>query len=367
MFTRSKLTSKLARRSRRGVHFRAGWGAIAPVLSWQVVLILASCAQPAREEAAPAPAVVERPSVVAANTVLCDLTQQIAGDTIELTCLLDYGQDPHVYKPSPSDRAAIDEADLILYGGYQFEPSVIGMINATPNSAPKIAVYEEAVPQPILAQGHEHEHAHEEDSHEENAESEGEPQPDPHVWQSAANNGAIATVLATHLSKAAPANASQYAQTAANLKTQFAQLDQWMRQQAETVPPANRTLVTTHDAFRYFSEAYGFEVGGVLSGLSTAEKPSAATLTELVEEIKSAKVPAVFAEATTDPRLIETVARDAGVNVVSERLYDAGPGGPGTDGSTVQAMLAANTCTIVNALGGKCNVTSAPSQSEPSQ
>ncbi|HEY9876964.1 MAG TPA: zinc ABC transporter substrate-binding protein [Leptolyngbyaceae cyanobacterium] len=366
MFTRTKLTSRLAYWQKGRANFRLGWGAVAPLLVWQFTLVLASCAQPARQQGSSTPPAADRPSVVATNTVLCDLTQQIAGNTIDLTCLLDYGQDPHVYKPSPSDRVAIDGADLILYGGYQFEPSVIGMIKATPNSAPKVAVYEEAVPQPILSRGHDHEHEHEEEHAHEETKAEDE-KPDPHVWQSAANNGVIATVLADHLSKTVPANASQYVQAAASLESQFAQLDQWIRQQVNTVPPPNRTLVTTHDAFRYFAEAYDFKVGGVLSGLSTAEKPSAATLTALVKEIKSAKVPAVFAESTTNPRLIETVAKDAGVEVVSERLYDAGPGGPGTDGATVQAMLVTNTCTIVNALGGKCDPQSAPSQASPPQ
>lgn len=343
-----------------------------------LALVLVGCGQTANEVGPEAGAsTADAPSVVATNTVLCDLTQQIAGDTVALTCLLDYGQDPHVYKPSPSDRAAIDEADLILYGGYQFEPSVIGLVNATSNSAPKVAVYEEAVPEPIMAAGHDHEHtpaeeagATHEDGHDHGhdhaeettaAETGGEAlQPDPHVWQNAANNGAIASVLATHLSEIAPDHAEQYAQNAEALTSQFTQLDEWIQAQAATVPADSRTLVTTHDAFRYFADAYGFEVGGVLSGLSTAEKPSASTLTALVEEIKAAKVPAVFAEATTNPALMETVARDADVAVVDQPLYDAGPGGPGSDAETVQAMLVANTCIIVDALGGSCDAGSAP-------
>ncbi|HEY9738467.1 MAG TPA: metal ABC transporter substrate-binding protein [Trichocoleus sp.] len=336
-----------------------------------LTLALLGCGGTARnqasEEAAQVPT-ADAPSVVATNTVLCDLTQQVAGDSIDLTCLLDYGQDPHVYKPSPSDRAAIDEADLILYGGYQFEPSVIGLIKATSNPAPKVAVYEEAVPEPIMAASHKHEHEgeaehdHEHDHAEETAAADaGEAlQPDPHVWQNAANNGAIASILAAHLSEIAPDNAEQYTQNAEALTSQFAQLDAWIQAQTATVPAANRTLVTTHDAFRYFAEAYGFEVGGVLSGLSTAERPSASTLTSLVEEIKEAKVPAVFAEATTNPALMETVARDAGVTVVDQPLYDAGPGGPGSDAENVQAMLVANTCIVVDALGGNCDAGSAP-------
>jgi manganese/iron transport system substrate-binding protein len=341
-----------------------------------LVLALVGCAQSPLPNSEPVSAPTEdRPAIVATNTVLCDLTEQIAGDSVALTCLLDYGQDPHVYKPSPSDRAAIDDADLILYGGYQFESSIIGLVEATSNPAPKVAVYEEAVPEPIMAAGHDHadhadhtDHAdHSEGEHADHAESEahsdGEAeaqQPDPHVWQNATNSGAIAAVLATHLGAAVPDQAAQYSQKAAALQAQFAQLDGWIQAQAETVPTANRTLVTTHDAFRYFATAYGFEVGGVLSGLSTAEKPSASALSELVEQIKAAQVPAIFAEATTNPKLIEAVAKDAGVGVADSTLYDAGPGGPNTEAATVQAMLAVNTCTIVNALGGSCDLGTAP-------
>lgn len=341
-----------------------------------LAVALIGCAQsPSPNSESVAATAEDRPAIVATNTVLCDLTEQIAGDSVALSCLLDYGQDPHVYKPSPSDRAAIDGADLILYGGYQFEPSIIGLIEATSNPATKVAVYEEAVPEPIMAQGHDHEHAEGEHAEDEHAHghSEAEPaehahadgdaeaqQPDPHVWQNATNSGAIAAVLAKHLGAVVPDQATRYSQKAAELQAQFVQLDGWIQAQAETVPAANRTLVTTHDAFRYFATAYGFEVGGVLSGLSTAEKPSASALSELVEQIKTAQVPAIFAEATTNPKLIEAVAKDAGVDVADSTLYDAGPGGPNTEAATVQAMLAANTCTIVNALGGSCDLGTAP-------
>jgi manganese/iron transport system substrate-binding protein len=347
---------------------------------WATLALTAfGCAQGGQEAAIEETAAANPalPNVVATNTVLCNLTEQIAGDTVALTCLLDYGQDPHVYRPSPSDRAAIDDADLIFYGGYEFEPAVIGLIQATSNPAPQIAVFEEAVPNPIMAQGHSHdhgeaghghddEHSHDHDhghdhgeadhGHEETAAL----MPDPHVWQNAANNAAIVSVLVEHLNAAAPDNAEQYSQRGSELQAQFAQLDQWIQAQVTTVPAGNRSLVTTHDAFRYFADAYGFEVGGVLSGLSTAETPSASTLTSLVKDIQAAEVPAVFAEATTNPKLIEAVARDAGVTVADQPLYDAGPGGPGSAAETVQAMLVANTCNIVNALNGRCDVSSAP-------
>jgi manganese/iron transport system substrate-binding protein len=85
---------------------------------------------------------VELPQVVATTSVICDLTEQIAQDTIALTCLMDPGQDPHTYQAKPSDRQAIDEADLVLYDGYDFAPGLIGLVDASSNSAPKVAVYE---------------------------------------------------------------------------------------------------------------------------------------------------------------------------------------------------------------------------------
>jgi manganese/iron transport system substrate-binding protein len=88
---------------------------------------------------------VELPQVVATTSMICDLTEPIAQDTIELTCLMDPGQDPHTYQAKPSDRRAIGEADLVLYDGYDFAPGLIGLVDASSNSAPKVPVYEAAV------------------------------------------------------------------------------------------------------------------------------------------------------------------------------------------------------------------------------
>jgi manganese/iron transport system substrate-binding protein len=145
--------------------------------------------------------------------VICDLTKQIAQDTIALTCLMDPGQDPHTYQAKPSDRQAIDEADLVLYDGYDFAPGLIGLVDASSNSAPKVAVYEAAVPDPLMGAGHDHDHGHdyaEEEGHdhaegeaydhaegEAHAHDEGELVADPHIWHSATNNAAIAEVIAT--------------------------------------------------------------------------------------------------------------------------------------------------------------------------
>ncbi|MBD1913782.1 MULTISPECIES: zinc ABC transporter substrate-binding protein [unclassified Leptolyngbya] len=312
----------------------------------------------------------DRPDVVASSSVVCDLVQQLAQDTIQLTCLIDPGQDPHTYEPTPSDRRAIDDADLILYEGYNYAPDIIRLVTSTTNSAPKVAVYEEAVPKPLMGQGHDHEHeadepghaeAEDEHGHETDTANAGDVEtPDPHVWHDAENGVAIVKVLEENLAAIAPTHAAQYEANAAKLTEQLSGIHTWIKAQVSTVPPANRKLVTPHDAFHYFAAAYGFSVGGTLSGLSTSEEVAAGNLTDLVDEVKSAGVPAIFAEATTNPKSIEAIARNAGVTVAPQPLYVEGPTGPNTAVDHYQTMLVTNTCTIVNALGGTCKPEDAP-------
>ncbi len=342
----------------------------------------------------------EMPQVVVTSSVLCDLTEQIAQDTIELTCLMEPGQDPHTYQVKPSDRQAIENANLVLYDGYDFAPGLTGLVDASGDSATRVAVLEAAVPEPLMGEGHDHDHAegedhehsdeiaatgedpdheHEGDDHshdyaegddhahdDEAAAAGGEHEhgeeefADPHIWHSAENNGAIADVIATHLAKVNPDQVDFYQNNAATLMDQFAQLDTWIQAQVSTIPAGNRKLVTTHDAFRYYADAYGIEVEGALSGLSTEEQPSPGTLTSLVNQVKEAQVPAIFAETTTNPDLINTVARNASVKMAEQPLFVEGPGGAGTAAETTQAMLVVNTCTIVTALGGTCNEEDAP-------
>jgi len=183
---------------------------------------------------------------------------------------------------------------------------------------------------------------------------------DPHVWHSPQNGQKLTAIVAAQLSQLIPAQADRYQQAAQALTGELQALDRWIQTQVATVPPDRRRLITTHDALRYYAQTYGFEVKGALSGLSTEERPTPSKLAELVKLVKAANVPAIFAEASTNPKTIATVAREAGVQVAPNPLYIDGPGAPGTAGSTYQTMLISNTCTVVNALGGQCEPQTAP-------
>ncbi|HEY9663958.1 MAG TPA: metal ABC transporter substrate-binding protein, partial [Allocoleopsis sp.] len=312
-----------------------------------------------------------RPDVAVTSNLLCDLTRQIAQDTVSLNCLMPPELDPHVFQATPSDRKAIEQADLVLYVGYGYEPELIRIIQATNTPAPKVAVAEQAVPDPILGAAHEHEadhaeldhaeadHAEPDHAHDDTATTQGLT-PDPHVWQDPQQGIRLAEVIRDQLKQIAPANAAVYDQNAEKLTTDLAEINTWMKQQIATVPATDRKLVTTHDSFRYFAKAYGFEVGGTIAGLSTDERPSATHLAELVEMVKRENVPAIFAEKTTNPQWMETLSKDANVQVADRPLSVESPTGEGTDIPDYQAMLTTNTCTIVNALGGKCAIETAP-------
>ena len=329
------------RRSDSAQTLRRNW----LVSSMLIIGLLTGCTTPTKQPSDVATTASETPApttaastgsskVVVTNTVLCDLTKQIAASTVNVVCLLAPGSDPHVYKITPADRQSIEEAKLILYGGYDFEPELIKAIKATSNPAPKIAVHEVAVPQP------------------QKFEEDGKSTIDPHVWHNAQNGIKIAETIEATLEKLVPAQAATYKQNTQRLTSEIGQLDTWIKAGIATIPAAKKVLFTTHDSLGYYSKAYGIPVDA-LEGLSTEEKPNAARAKELVDKIKQARVPTIFAELTLNPKLITTIAQAAKVKVAEQEIYADGLGEVSSPGGTYQKMLISNTKAIVGGLGGQ--------------
>ncbi|WP_448563876.1 metal ABC transporter solute-binding protein, Zn/Mn family [Trichothermofontia sp.] len=272
------------------------------------------------------------PQVVATSTIIADLTDAVGGDQIQLTSILEPGADPHIYEPVPADSIALERADLILYNGFNLEPGLIKLMNATGVRAKKLAVGEVVTP---LAM-----------------DSEGQKVPDPHVWGDVKNAIAMVAAIKTALIELVPSHQAQIQQNADRLTANLQKLDAWVAQQIATIPVHNRQLVTTHDAFQYYAHAYGLQIVGTLIGISTEEQPSAQTVRSLVTATKNTGVPTLFAETTINPVLITSVAQEAGVQLAPRPLYADSIGAPGSDGDSYLKMIEANTRTIVEALGG---------------
>ncbi|MCC0175738.1 zinc ABC transporter substrate-binding protein [Waterburya agarophytonicola K14] len=282
-----------------------------------------------------------KPEIVASHSILCDLVNTLAEDTVNLTCLIDGDRDPHNYNPTPSQLKAIEKAQLILYGGYQLEPKIIKLIAATENPSPKIAVYEEVVAEPIQSQ-----HEHEADSKEEHTELE----PDPHVWQDVENIVAAIELIQPILLQLNSSEAARYLQNSSILVEKLWQLDGWIDEQIVTIPEGKRILVTTHDSFNYFVEAYPLEDYKTLQGLSSQTAPTASQVKDLAMEIKQIGIPTIFVEATKSDRIMNNVARAANVELATDKLFADGLG----IANSYSAMMSHNVCAIVNGLGGEC-------------
>ena len=328
-----------------------------------------------------------KPQIVASYSVLCDLLDTIAADTIDLTCLIEGGVDPHTYRPTPRQSKAIEEAQVIVYGGYDFEPRVITLVERVAESKPVIALHEAVVTDPIMADGHDHGHEdhddhddhddhkdhdhddhdhddhkdhdhddHDHDDHKDHDDHESaELSPDPHVWHDVNNAIAMVEYLQSMMLQIAPAQAATYLENSNKLTSELVRLHPWIQNQVATIPEGQRVLITTHDALNYYVRAYEFEGYQQLQGLSSEDSPSAEDVRNLVTEIRETQVPTIFAEVTASDRVLKNVAREAGVTISDTRLVADGLGKPGSTTDTYTKMMVSNTCAIVDGLGGQCS------------
>lgn len=270
--------------------------------------------------------------VVATTTLIADWASQIGGDQIELKSLIQPGNDPHVYEPVPADTIALEQADLILYNGYNLEPGLIRLIAATGQQQRSVALGEVVPPLTSQLPGH--------------------AVPDPHVWGDVSQVEPMVERLRDELIARAPDQSAEFRDRCDRYLAELQRVHQWIRDQTATIPPGQRQLVTTHDAFQYYARAYGLTVVGTLIGISTEEQPSAQTVRQLVSSIRSLGVPAIFTETTINPTLITTVATEAGVRLAPTALYSDSLGVAGSEGDTYGKMMMANTRAIVENLGG---------------
>ncbi|WP_069792092.1 metal ABC transporter solute-binding protein, Zn/Mn family [Cyanobacterium sp. IPPAS B-1200] len=272
----------------------------------------------------------DRLNVVTTTTIIANLTEEIGGEKINHTGILPRGSDPHVYEPVPQDNITLENADLVIYNGYDLEPNLIRLINSSGLNAKTLAVGELVPPLDF--------------------EEEGQMVPDPHVWGNVENVIIMVEGIRDKLVELKPDGQEIFSENAETLIQELQELHIWIQEQIDTIPPSQRQLITTHDAFQYYGVTYGLEIPGTLIGISTEEQPSAQTVRDLVETIRIKGVRAIFAETTINPTLIETVAQEAGIEVAPTELYSDSLGAENSPASTYIGMMRANTETIVNAL-----------------
>jgi zinc/manganese transport system substrate-binding protein len=278
-----------------------------------------------------APALGAEVNAVASFSILGDMVARVGGDRVAVTTIVGPNADTHVYEPKPSDAAAVAGADIFFVNGLGFEGWMDRFVQSTGYSG-QLVVASDGVA------------THEMDE-------DGETVTDPHAWQSLSNGVLYVQNIAKGLCAADAAGCATYTANADAYAAELTTLDATVREQLEAVPPEQRKVITTHDAFGYFAEAYGVTFLAP-EGISTDAEPSAADVAKLITQIKSEGVRALFVENMSDPRLVQQIADETGVTLGGELYADALslPDGPAP---TYLDMFRHNVGLLIPAMGGR--------------
>lgn len=287
---------------------------------------------PTLPEPGPLPTVAPRDGgplpVVTTIGILADMVRHVGGERVAVDSLLPANVDPHEFEPTPQDVVRAESAKLIVQHGLGLDHWAEVIIASADSGAPVVTATD-GIATLSAGQGG---------------------VPDPHVWFDPRRAKVMIENIANGLIAADPAGEAAYRARSDAYQAELAALDTAIAAAVDTIPPARRKLVTSHDALGYYADRYGLTiVGTVIPGLDTSAEPSAAELTKLIATIKEQQVPAIFAENTTSPALSERLAAEAGVRVVDTLYTDSlGPAGSGAD--TYLGLLRTDTEIIVGAL-----------------
>ncbi len=279
--------------------------------------------------------------VVATFSVLGDLVSNIAGDKVELTTLVGPDSDTHVYEPKPRDAAAIAKAAAIFEVGIGLEHWLDKLYKSSSSKAQRCVVSKGLT----LIEDTDDDHDKKDDKKAK------EDDKDPHVWHDVKNTMHLVRKIRDHLAAVDPKNAAHYQTNSIGYLLTLEKLDVWVFEQVAGVPKVRRKLVTNHDTFNYFAQRYGFEIIGDALGSTSTEgaEPSPKAMAKLVQKIKAARVPVIFAENIESNKLITRLAKEAGVRVGPE-LYTDALGKAGSPGETFEKMMRFNVNAIVDEL-----------------
>ncbi|NUR13055.1 MAG: zinc ABC transporter solute-binding protein [Bradyrhizobium sp.] len=239
----------------------------------------------------------ERLNVVASFSILADFVRNVGGNKINLTTLVGADGDVHVYTPAPADAKRVAEAKLVIVNGLGLEGWLPRLVQSSGSKGQVVTASAGIVPLKLGSAA------------------------DPHAWQSVPNAKVYATDIANALAAAAPDEADFFRAQVKTYLEKLETLDREVREAIAKIPPERRKVISTHDAFGYFSAEYGIQFIAPL-GVSTETEPSARDIAAIIAQIKAQKIPAVFLENISDGRLIRRIAAETGSKVGGTLISD---------------------------------------------
>lgn len=280
----------------------------------------------------------EKIRVVTTIGMITDIVKNVGGDKLEVIGMMGPGVDPHLYKPTAKDIERLNSAHIIFYNGLHLESKMADILKGLSGKTKAVAVSESIDKNLILTP------------------PEFDGQYDPHIWFDISLWIEAVEVVRDTLVEYDPESQATYTTKTDQYINKLNALQQYVITQSKRVPSEQRVLVTAHDAFNYFGNAYGFEVRG-LQGMSTLSEAGIADVKELATFIAERKIPAIFVESSVPVRSLEAVkaaVKSKGFDVqIGGELFSDAMGNEGTPEGTYIGMVKHNIDTIVSALIGK--------------
>ena len=298
------------------------------LISFTLAFLVLSCGQNSNKETG-------KLKVVTSIGMLADAVKIITSDSVEVTGLMGPGVDPHLYKATSGDVSLLDRADLIVYNGLNLEAKMADIFEKMSVSKRTIAA------------------AHSIDSSLLRYAKEFKGHPDPHVWFDVSKWKTVVAATGVVLMEMDSANKNVYQANLLGYLHVLDELHMWVKTQMATIPEDKRILVTAHDAFGYFGQAYGIEVKG-LQGISTVTEAGLYDVTHMIDVLVERNINAVFVESSVPRKAIEAVVegcRQRGLEIeIGGELFSDAMGEEGTPEGTYIGMVRHNVNTIVRAL-----------------
>ncbi|WP_068498815.1 metal ABC transporter solute-binding protein, Zn/Mn family [Paenibacillus kribbensis] len=310
------------------------WVTTVGVLS--LVLVLATACTQEQKEQGTAGEAGQKIKATTTIGMISDIVGKVGGDHVEVTGIMKSGVDPHLYKASQGDMRKLDQADIIFYNGLHLEGKMQDILEKIGKQKPVIPVSKNIAQDQLRAGSPEMGSEH-----------------DPHIWFNVQNWMSAVETIRDELSALDAAHAEDYKANAEAYLAELRRLDDYTREQIASIPEAQRVLVTAHDAFGYFGDAYNIQVKG-LQGMSTESEAGSQDVTKLRDYLVEHKIKAVFVETSVPRKAIDAVIQGAaqqGHTIrIGGELYSDAMGKEGTEEGTYIGMVKHNVNTMVKAL-----------------
>jgi zinc/manganese transport system substrate-binding protein len=294
-----------------GANWRRFWGAALGILAAALTAVIPLHAQ-------------QKINVVASFSILGDFAKNVGGERIDVTTLVGSNSDVHVYTPAPADAKKIADAKLVIINGLGLEGWLPRLVQSSGSKAAIVTATNGIAPRKRGSDA------------------------DPHAWQSVVNAKIYVTNIREALVAADQAAAPSYRANADAYLAKLDVLDREVREAVAQIAQARRKVISTHDAFGYFAAAYGIAFIAP-QGVSTESEPSARDIAAIITQIRAEKIPAVFLENVSDPRLMRRISAETGARI-GGTLYSDSLTAENGDAPTYIDMVRHNIKALTSAL-----------------